>query len=215
MADTKPSAFPAVTSAAATDQFIDIPSGGTASKITFVNLRSSIGAGLSNASTGDVAGGYSSDTYLAGSALTIPVAGGWQAGSIAKWHFNMTKTAAGTATPIITIRMGTLGTTGDAAIVTLTFAAGTAVADVATFDVFALFRSVGSGTSAVLQGEARCFHHLAATGMTTTGASGIGNIWTTSSGFNSTTQTIIGLSFNGGTSFSGGNTVVWADADKL
>ena len=44
-------------------------------------------------------------------------------------------------------------------------------------------------------------------GLTNTGASGTGIILVTSSGFNSTTQTKIGLSFNGGTSFVGTNQI--------
>jgi hypothetical protein len=127
----------------------------------------------------------------------------------------MVKTAAGTATFIIQIRMGTLGTTGDASILTLTFAAGTAAIDTGIFDVIATFRSIGSGTAAVIQGIAKCAHHLAATGLISTGASGVGIILGTSAGFNSTTQTVIGLSINGGASFSGTNTLVAADADNI
>jgi hypothetical protein len=106
--------------------------------------------------------------------------------------------------------MGTLGTTADAAVLTLTFGAGTAAADTGLFDVLVTFRTVGSGTSAVVQGIARCTHHLAATGLVSTGASGTGIMLGTSAGFNSTTQTIIGLSVNGGAAFSGTNTLVQA-----
>src|ERR1051326_6366800 len=139
MADTKPSAFPAVTSAGATDQFIDIPSGGTASKITFANLRTSIGAGLSNASTTTVSGGYAADTYLAGSAITIANAGGWAVGTGYQCGFDMVKTAAGTAAFTITVRMGTLGTTGDASVLSLAFAVGTAAIDTGWFEVYVSF----------------------------------------------------------------------------
>ena len=122
----------------------------------------------------------------------------------------MVKTAAGTATPIFTVRMGTLGTTADAAILTLTFAAGTAAVDTGIFELWVNFRTVGSGTSAVIQGVIICHHHLAATGLTTTGAAGVGVIVGTSAGFDSTTPKILGVSFNGGTSFSGTNTLCQA-----
>ena len=127
----------------------------------------------------------------------------------------MVKTAAGIAASTIIIRMGTLGTTGDAAILTFTFGAGTAAADTGAFDVVVTFRTVGSGTSAVIQGVACCSHALAATGLISTGASGAGILIATSSGFNSTTPTIIGASFNGGASFSGTCTLVQAELKGL
>jgi hypothetical protein len=169
---------------------------------------------LTNGSTAAVSGAYASDTYLAGSSITIPTAGDWSVSQSYYCMFDMVKTGAGTAQFTITIRMGTLGTTGDASVLALAFAVGTGVIDTGVFEVWAGFRTVGSGTSAVLQGMTRCTHHLAATGLITTGASGTGIILGTSSGFNSTTQTIIGLSVNGGGSFSGTNTIVQAQLAK-
>jgi hypothetical protein len=166
-------------------------------------------ADLENTSVASVSAGYSADTYLTGSTITI-AAGDFKVNGVYHCKFDMTKTAAGTATPIITLRMGTAGTTSDAAIGTLTFGAGTAVADTGIFDVDVVFRTVGGGTSAVVQIMGECGHLLAATGMTSTGAAGTAIILATSSGFASTTQTKIGLSFNGGTSFSGTNTLVTA-----
>jgi hypothetical protein len=163
-----------------------------------------------NASTAAVSAGYASDTYLAGSSITVP-AGSWRAGQTYRCRFDMTKTGAGTAAFTVNVRMGTLGTTGDASVLSLAFAVGTAVADTGMFELLVNFRSVGSGTSAVIQGVIMCNHHLAATGLITTGASGTGIILGTSSGFNSTTQTIIGISVNGGGSFSGTNTIVQAE----
>src|SRR6185312_8106307 len=146
--DTKPSAFPSLTlPSAATDQYIVIPSGGTASKITFAGLQQSLGAGYRNGSTATVSAAYAADTYLAGSAVTVP-AGAYKVGSMYQCGFDMVKTAAGTATPIFTVRMGTLGTTGDAVIAQLNFAAGTAAVDTGWFEVYVVFRTVGSGTTA-------------------------------------------------------------------
>jgi hypothetical protein len=164
-----------------------------------------------NASTAQVAGGYSSDTYLAGSSIAIPT-GGYVALARYVAMFDMVKTAAGTAQFTITLRIGTAGTTADAAICAFAFGAGTAAVDSGIFRVEAHFRTVGATTTAVVAGVASCSHALAVTGLTNTGASGFGQILTVSSGFDSTiASTIIGLSVNGGASFSGTNSIVQAE----
>lgn len=204
MANTKVSAFTAVTAVAAADT-IPVIQGGVTSKATATMARGY----LTNGSVAAVSAGYAADTYLAGSGITIPTAGGWKAGTLYRCEFDMTKTAAGTASFTVTIRMGTLGTTGDAAILSLPLSTGTAAADSGVFDIKAIFRTVGAGTSAVLQGWIRCNHNLTTTGLIQTGAVGVSTA--TSAGFNSTTQTIIGLSVNGGASFSGTNNMVLAE----
>src|SRR6185295_1857651 len=143
MPDTKPSAFPSLTlPSAATDQYIVIPSGGTASKITLAGLQQSMGAGYRNASTATVSGAYAADTCLAGSAVTVP-AGAWRAGSMYFCQFDSTKTAAGTAAFTITGRMGTTGTTADPGVYAFPgFAVGTAVADTGWFTVRLSFQTV-------------------------------------------------------------------------
>jgi hypothetical protein len=163
---------------------------------------------FSNASVVGVTTAYATDTYLAGSGITIPLAGDWTVAETYWCKFDMTKTGAGTAAFTVNVRMGTLGTTGDASVLQLAFAVGTGVIDSGIFEVLANFRTVGSGTSAVVAGLITCSHHLAATGLITTGASGFGIVTGTGSGFNSTTQTVIGLSVNGGSLFSGTNTIV-------
>lgn len=165
---------------------------------------------LQNQSTSTVSAGYASDTYLAGSSITMP-SNGPQVGTRYRLLFDMVKTAAGTATPIINVRFGTAGSTADTARLTFTFAAGTAAADTGQFELNLHFRSVGSGTSAVIVGTIQCRHSLAATGLTSTGAAGMGQFTTVSSGFDSTPAgSILGVSFNGGASFSGTNTLVEA-----
>lgn len=213
MASTKVSGLAAVTSLAAADT-LPVVQAATSKKVTASQIRQFIGTGLNNASAAAVSAAYAADTYLAGSAITIPTAGGWVAGSRYRCEFDMVKTAAGTAAFTITVRMGTLGTTGDGSVLSLAFAAGTAAADTGWFDLDVVFRSVGAGTSAVVAGIVRCTHNLAATGMTTTGSGGTGTFGGVSAGFNSTTQTIIGLSINGGASFSGTNSLVFASLDK-
>ena len=158
---------------------------------------------LFNNSTSTVSAGYAADTLLAGSSILLP-SGVSIAGLQYIVEFDMVKTAAGTATPIINIRYGTAGTTADASICAMTFAAGTAAVDTGKFTVVGTLRSAGAGTSAVMVGSAMCNHALAATGLTATGASGTGQITTVGSGFNSTpANSILSVSFNGGTSFSG------------
>jgi hypothetical protein len=165
-------------------------------------------ATVSNASTASFSTAFSADTYLTGSAIVLPT-GILRIGTMIRWSFDMVKTAAGVATPIITIRFGTAGTTADTSRCAFTFAAGTGVADTARFEIMANFRSVGSGVATIIAGTCSCYHSLAATGMTTTGASGFGQITTIGGGFDSTVAgSTIGLSFNGGTSFAGTNNVV-------
>jgi hypothetical protein len=139
---------------------------------------------------------FSSDTYLAGSSINVP-ANAPLVGTAYRLWFDVTKTAAGTATPIISIRYGTAGTTSDTAVCTLTFGAGTAAADSGLFEIHCDFRTVGSGTSAVLQAIAGL-----STNLTTTGISNaVKAKQSTSSGFNSTVaNSIIGASYNGGAS---------------
>ena len=161
-----------------------------------------------NAAVAQVSGAYAVDTYLAGSGISVP-AGNFRAGCQYACIFDMVKTGAGTATPIVYVRIGTAGTTADTARLTFTFGAGTAVIDTAVFEVLVSFYSVGSGTSAVVQGVVRARHNLATTGMFNNASSWIITL-AASGGFDSSAATKIGVSFNGGTSFSGTNNLVHA-----
>ncbi len=171
-----------------------------------------LGGGWAAGATGAVGGGFAADTYMTGTLINIGTAGGWKAGMVYTATFDMVKTGAGTATPIVTLRMGTAGTTSDTTLaLAFTFGAGTGVIDTAVFTLTAEFRSVGSGTSAVVAGVCECKHQLASTGMTSTGTAGYQAVPVASSGFNSTTPTIIGVSFNGGASFVGTNVMSCAE----
>jgi hypothetical protein len=135
--------------------------------------------------------GFAADTYIAGS--SYPIAGRIAAGSFFRWTIQATKTAAGVATPIFVIRTGTAGTTADTARCTLTLAAQSATAADNYYTLEAVFRSVGSGTNAVLAGVAM--------GETNFSTAPGGVDQAVSSGFDSTTANLlIGLSVNGGTS---------------
>lgn len=163
---------------------------------------------ISNASVAAAAAAFAADTYLSGSSIQIPTAGDWRVAQQYRCQFDMTKTAAGVGAFTVNVRMGTAGAIGDASVLSLAFAVGTAAIDSGEFELLINFRTVGGGTAAVVAGTIKCWHALAATGLVSTGASGFGMITGTSAGFASTTQTFIGLSINGGAAFSGTNTIV-------
>jgi hypothetical protein len=113
---------------------------------------------------------------------------------------SLSKTAAGTAGAVVNLRFGTNASTADTSRGSYTFVAGTAAADTGTLRFDATFRTVGSGTSAVVTGVAQIMHKLAVTGLTGTAASSQAVI-TTSGGFDSTVaNSYIGLSLNAGAS---------------
>lgn len=141
--------------------------------------------------------GFATETYLTGSSIAIPNSS-LQSGARFRLIFDVSKTAAGLATPIIRIKIGTAGTTADATILTFTFLAQTAVADIGTFEFWVTFRTVGSGTSAVIQGTAQARHRLSATGLQNLPSP---TLQVTSGGFDSTVSNlIIGASVNAGAS---------------
>jgi hypothetical protein len=171
--------------------------GGTLKSDTILDDELGVRTLLQNASVARVINGAgASDTYLTGSNIPIP-SGYPVVRTKYRCRFDVTKTAAGTATPIVTVRIGTAGTTADAAICQATFGAGTLAIDTAIILIEASFRTVGSGTSAVLVAS-----FSATTNLTTTGwSNAVKAVVRVSSGFNSTTANlIIGTSYNGGTS---------------
>ena len=89
-------------------------------------------------------------------------------------------------------------------------AAGTSVADTGVFNIYVTFKSVGSGTSAVVVEFYILDKLLTTTGLTNTTTVNAMSV-ATSAGFNSTSQTKISVGFNGGTAFSGTNTFCQAE----
>lgn len=151
-----------------------------------------------NNSTAAQSSTFATDTYVTGSFVLFPTTP--RVGTRYQCIFDMTKTAAGTATPILQVRVGTAGTTSDTSRTSHTFAAGTAAATTARIVVDSIFRAVGSGTTAVLVTVANILN----TGTTGVIGAASGVVNTVSSGFDSTVTNLgIGISFNGGTSFSG------------
>lgn len=102
-------------------------------------------------------------TYITGSQLPIPSIG-LQVGTVLRWHFDITKTAAGSATSTFDIAFGTAGTTADTAQVSFTKPAGTGAADEGWIDIECVIRAVGAATAGVAVGEFRLIHNLSATG---------------------------------------------------
>jgi hypothetical protein len=152
---------------------------------------------ISNAALSAVTG-FAADTYLAGSALALPT-GLVRAGTKFKWIFDAVKTAAGTAAVTIIIRWGTGGVIGDTARVTFTFSIQTAAVDRAIFEVWATLNSYGA--TGVMAGVAKLHHQLAVTGFNTVQPAGLQTLYVASAGFDMTVaNSIVGLSFNGGTS---------------
>jgi len=170
----------------------------------------SVGA-LYAQSTAAQGAGFATDTYLTGSFVLAN--GRLKAGTRYNCIFDVSKTAAGVATPIITIRFGTAGTTADASRGTLTFLAQTGVADVGRFQIDVTFRTVGSGTSAVIQATGSMMHSLAATGLANLAGK---VVQLTSAGFDSTTSGAgIGISVNAGASAAWTVALVQANLTNL
>lgn len=156
---------------------------------------------------------HSADTYYLGMPVTSSGLTRLQAGSFFRWKFRMNKGAAGTATPIYTVRFGTNGTTADTARLTFTGAAQTAAADEGWVEIDVGFRVVGA--SAVIVGNHALTHRLATTGFSVTAT----NVFMTpvvSGTFDSTVaNSIIGLSVNPGTSGAWVTDLVTLDAANL
>lgn len=117
---------------------------------------------VANTSVTSQAPAATTRTYITGSGLTIP-AGGLQIGSIFKFRFNMTKTAAGSASSTIDVAIGTAGTTADTAVLSFTKPAGTAAADEGFVTLDVIIRGPISA-SCIAVGEFQLTHNLAATG---------------------------------------------------
>jgi hypothetical protein len=143
---------------------------------------------LFNFSVASQAPAATTRTYITGSQLAIPV-GKLQVGTILRWKFNITKTAAGVAASTIDIAFGTAGTTADTARVSFAKPAGTAVADEGWCEVSCVVRGPLSAVGVVV-GEFRLVHNLAATGHAVIPCVVVNTI---SGTFDVTTPTFVGL----------------------
>ncbi len=96
-----------------------------------------------NWTTSSQGAGFSTDTYVTGSNLLIP-SFGMQVGQLYRWYVSWSKTAAGTATPILIVRIGAAGAIGDTARNTMTGQAGTAAASGGTMIATCFVRTVSA-----------------------------------------------------------------------
>ena len=97
-----------------------------------------------------------SRTYIIGTNIKVST-NKLQAGSMFRWTFTMTKTAAGVAASTFDICVGTNGTTADTARVSFTKPAGTAAVDEARVTIIATVRSIGA--AGVMVGNFRMEHN--------------------------------------------------------
>jgi hypothetical protein len=187
MADAKISALPTVTSPLDAD-LVPIVESGATKAITLNNLTAYFEqrGRQTNCSVANQTPTGATDTYLVGSDVSIP-ANRLQAKSRYRMVMNMSKTAAGVASLVLAVRIGTAGSTADTARATLTFAVQTAAIDEGRIDLDVIFRTVGSGTSAVIRADGLLDHRQAITGWTTVNSSCQG---ATSSGFDSTVASL-------------------------
>ena len=161
---------------------------------TNVDGYSDVFTGILNSAAGAQAPVAATRTYITGSNVAI-TAGRIAVGTLLRWRFGMTKTAAGIATSTIDIAFGTAGTTADTAQVSFTKPAGTAHADEGFVEIEATVTAIG--TSGVVTGEFRMIHTHATQGHMTIPAA---CVLTTSSAFNTSTVTDIGLCITTGAS---------------
>jgi hypothetical protein len=173
----------------------------------------SVPAGTTNYLTGANQSGFAADTYVNNSSMKLDGLGPPTPGRAYHWQFIISKTAAGTATPILTVRTGTTGSTSDTARLTFTWGAGTAAVDRGEIELDVMFITVGAGTAAVLRGKANWTTNLATTGLT----NAVKALQPADSGgFDSTAAgLLIGLSYNGGTSAVHDLEYMRADTDQL
>jgi hypothetical protein len=146
------------------------------------------------------------EIYLTGSNLVVP-GHLLAAGATFRWQIVATKTA-GTAAPVFTVKIGTLGTTGDASICAFTgFATPSSATDTAFVDIIGIIRTAGA--SATSEWGLRMAHQLAATGWANLDHAVERKDGTT---FNSTTAAlIVGVTFNHSTAGAGNIEMVTAE----
>jgi hypothetical protein len=153
---------------------------------------------VTNCNTATVSPG-ASNFYITGSALALG-ASIIQVGTTWEWVFGITKSTAGTGTPVWTIVFGTNGTTGDTARVTFTHStADTGAADRCIVRINAVARVVGA--SGVVAGIFEKNHIIVgATGFSTPASTQVEQLSTVSSAFDTTTASmIVGVCVNAGT----------------
>lgn len=158
-----------------------------------------------NAAVAAQGSGFAADTYVINSDLQIP-SFGFQAKTTFLFTISASKTAAGVATPIYNVRIGTNRTTADTTRLTLTGPAQTAIADIGTLYIMLTVRTGGAAT--IIQGTAWWAHTGTAASTTVSGTGfandSTGHIQATGASFDASAVAgqYIGISINGGASAS-------------
>lgn len=170
---------------------------------------------LNNFSTASQAPAAATLTQLVGSTITVP-SGKLRIGTLFKWKFDITKTAAGTATSAYHIRIGTANTTADTAIITFTKPLGTAVIDTGLIEIMAVVRGPLT-SSCILAGLFELRHNLATTGHNVTPATATpAFVFTVSGAFDATVANLfVSLSCTTGASDAITTQVLFAEAWNL
>lgn len=169
-----------------------------------LDLTAAIGADIKALKSGTASARYNAgiasqtingvQAYVTGSAVDIP-ANSLQVGSTYRMRCHLTKTAAGTAVPVVSLFIGTTGSLSDTARIGQNFLAQTAVADEGVLDIEVVFRAVGA--SAVVQQIGLLTHRAVSVGLSNSTSSVHA---TTSAAFDVTTATKIGVAINPGAS---------------
>lgn len=123
---------------------------------------------------------------LAGSQIVVPT-GGLRVGTVFRYKIHISKTAAGTAANAFAFQLGTLGTVGDADILSFALPVGTAAIDNGYIEIIITIRGP-LGAACIASGTLCMSHNLSATGLATTPCVVL-NV--TSGNFNSATAGLI------------------------
>lgn len=215
--NTAISALTEVASPALDAQEVPCNDAGTTKKIVLgTDLKPWIGKMLRNSSVAQQALTAAATTYVTGSNITVPV-GKLRAGTSFKWRIWMDKTAAGTsAANSVLVKVGTLGTTSDATIATLTPSwTPTANVDDAFMEIGWTVRTIGA--AATSQAGLFIARRLnSTTGFANSAANLVEVIQAAGSTFDSTTASlIVGLSITLGAAVVWNLQQVLTEADYL
>lgn len=137
-----------------------------ASLLCFKDDAGRVQAYSTNSAVAAQGAGFAADTYVTNSDLLIP-SFGLQAKATFLWTISASKTAAGVAQPVYTIRTGANRSTADTARLALTAPAQTAVADIGTLSIMLTVRT--GGATSVIAGTAWWSHRGTAANTTTSG----------------------------------------------
>lgn len=198
-ADTKITNLTAASAAAGANE-LPINEAGADKKVTVTQIQALLGVNfgntLRNQSTAAQSPAAGASTYLTNSNISVPV-DKLRVGTVFRWTLWFSKTAAGTAARSHIVRIGTAGTTSDAAIVTLTSGTPSAAADQGYQIITVTIRGPLSA-SCIAHGGSMGTHQLSTTGLF---ANETEVLLVTSGTFDCTTANlIVGLSVTTGAS---------------